>query len=320
MPNNVKFLIIGSGYISKEYLKILHHKKYSCTIVGRGEKNIREIQKDFPSFEYHHGGLKQYLDSHEIKSFTHCLNLVNIEYLYQTTSLLLDHGAKNILLEKPGDVAIKNLKTLSLKAKKHDASICIAYNRRFFDSINTLEKLVKEEGGIQTLHFEFTEWLHRIDLNKFSDEILKKWITANSSHVIDTAFYLIGEPTEIYPIIKGKGSISWHPSGSVFLGAGVSENEIPFTYNSNWKSAGRWSIEVFTNEKRYFLRPMEELYYQNLGEVKINKIELNVPEDSNFKPGLEGVLESFLYQKDSKLIPIDQQIKNIETYNKIGAY
>ena len=36
------------------------------------------------------------------------------------------------------------------------------------------------------------EWVHTINEDDYSNEVLEKWIISNSSHVIDTVFYLIG--------------------------------------------------------------------------------------------------------------------------------
>ena len=55
-------------------------------------------------------------------------------------------------------------------------------------------KIVQQDGGIISVHFEFTEWIHTINPEDYDDESLNKWIIANSSHVIDTVFYLIGNP------------------------------------------------------------------------------------------------------------------------------
>ena len=50
-----------------------------------------------------------------------------------------------------------------------------------------------------------------------------------------------------------------------FCGAGLSKNNIPFSYQANWDAPGRWSLEVLTKYRRYVLRPMEELYCIKLG-------------------------------------------------------
>ena len=81
--------------------------------------------------------------------------------------------------------------------------------------------------------------------------VLNKWVISNSSHVLDTVFYLIGNPETLKCQINGQNKIKWHPSGSIFSGFGISSKNIPFSYQANWNSAGRWSIEVLTKKEDF---------------------------------------------------------------------
>ena len=316
----MKILIIGTGYIAQEYLKVINHLKINCVLVGRGESNINQIKNKFPSHEFHSGGLENYLKQNSIINFTHFINLVNIEYCLPLTQLLLNHGAKNILLEKPGGLNINELSLVNDYGNSVNAKIVIGYNRRFFESVNKLIDLSNEDGGIKNIHFEFTEWVHTINKDDYSSEALDKWIISNSSHVIDTVFYLIGLPKEINTNIYGINNIDWHKSGSIFVGSGISSNHIPFSYNTNWNSAGRWSIEVTTKSRRYYLKPMEELYVQNKGQININEIKLPEEKDKKFKPGMYDLITSFLNNDRLKLLSIEEQLEHIKIYNQIGGY
>ena len=316
----MKILIIGTGYIAQEYLKVLTYLKINCIIVGRGESNLIKIKNKFPNHKYHSGGLENYIKQNSIKQFTHFINLVNIEYCIAITQLLLNHGAKKILLEKPGGLNIYELTSIRDSANNFNADIVIGYNRRFFESINKLIELSNFDGGIENIHFEFTEWVHTINKDDYSSETLDKWIISNSSHVIDTVFYLIGLPKQITTKTLGANKIDWHKSGSIFVGSGISSREIPFSYNTNWNSAGRWAIEVTTNTKRYYLKPMEELYVQNKGQINITEIKLPEDKDKKFKPGMFDLITSFLNNETEKLLSITEQLEHIKIYNQIGAY
>ena len=100
--------------------------------------------------------------------------------------------------------------------------------------------------------------MDRIDFEKDEPEVYQRWGISNSLHVISMVFDLIGLPKEITS--KQSGKTSWHDSGSIFTGNGISENNIPFSYHADWESAGRWGIEIMTKEHAYRLMPLENLY------------------------------------------------------------
>ena len=90
MSDNIKILIVGSGFISNEYLKVISNYKLDCVVVGRGKENILKLQSKFKGIKFYSGGLEKFLQSNSINKFTHFINLVNIEYVFDTTNLLLD--------------------------------------------------------------------------------------------------------------------------------------------------------------------------------------------------------------------------------------
>ena len=64
-------------------------------------------------------------------------------------------------------------------------------------------------------------------MSDYKSIVKDKWLLANSSHVIDTAFYISGFPSEIYkPSLEG--DINWHKSGAGFSGAGITKKVFVF--------------------------------------------------------------------------------------------
>ena len=219
MSNNLKkitkVLIVGSRYMATEYAKVLTGLNIAYEVVGRGISNCKKIEEKF-SVKVHSGGIEQFLSNNILSEYSHIINTVNVNFLNQTTQSLINAGAKKILLEKPGDLTISGLKRISDLSKKNHVEVLIAYNRRFYSSIQNLKKLVKKDGGIIGIHFEFTEWIHTINPEDYDNESLAKWVIANSSHVIDTVFYLIGKPKNMNSNTSGEGQIKWHPNASIF--------------------------------------------------------------------------------------------------------
>lgn len=314
-----EILLIGSGYMAREYLLILANMGCKVTIIGRGEQKIASLKAEFPSFVFHVGGLASFLEGNdELPAFA--INAVNVNHLKDTTLLLIKAGVKNILIEKPGDLTNDGLEKIKKCAEENKATVKIAYNRRFYTAINVLKQEMELDGGATSAHFEFTEWVHTIDPAIYDADTLGKWIIANSSHVIDAAFSIIGAPKELNAYIGGQNTIEWHPSGSIFSGSGLSVKDVPFTYNSNWQSAGRWAIEILTNKRRFYLKPMEKLQVQKKGAIAIEEFEIDDQLDKDFKPGLYLLTESFLSQNNNGLVSIDEQLKMNSYYNQIGNY
>jgi predicted dehydrogenase len=229
-------------------------------------------------------------------------------------------GVKSILLEKPGGLSINGLKEIEDLARENDAQVFIAYNRRFYSSVQKLKEELFIDGGIQSVHFEFTEWLNTIDPLLHDSEVLNKWIIANSSHVIDTVFSLIGVPKELTSFVGGINKISWHSSGSIFVGSGLSENNIPFTYHSNWDGPGRWGIEIITHHRRFYLKPMEILQQQLKNTIQTSELEFDNQIDHDFKAGLYKQTLAFLDLESDNMLNLSDQIRNFAFYYKIGGY
>ena len=115
MTSNSRVLLIGSGFMAREYLKVLASLGNEVIIVGRSEEKIRALKSDYPNFEYFSGGLENFLEQHsDIPEFA--INAASINQLRSTSILLMDAGVKYILLEKPGDLTLSGLNEIKLKS------------------------------------------------------------------------------------------------------------------------------------------------------------------------------------------------------------
>ena len=145
----------------------------------------------------------------------------------------------------------------------------------------------------------------------------ENWFLANSSHVVDLAFYLGGKPKEISTYTAG--GLAWHPSASIFAGAGVSENGALFSYQANWESAGRWSVEILTKEHRLILRPLEKLQVQKRGSVKVDFVEgIDYTLDEKYKPGLYLQTKKFITGNIQQVMNISEHSSVVKHYTSIS--
>jgi predicted dehydrogenase len=314
-----KVLLVGCGFMATAYSKVLANLDCEVIVIGRGEEKIRILEKEYPQFNYNFGGLENFLKKYnELPEFA--INTTNIDQLKHTTCLLLQYGIKNILVEKPGDIYLEGLREIADLGLRTLSNVLIAYNRRFYSSVLELIDQSRLDGGVVSAHFEFTEWIHTIDPIHYNDEALKRWILSNSSHVIDTVFNIIGIPAKLNAIVRGQNNLNWHPSGTIFTGSGISINNIPFTYHSNWESPGRWAIEICTRKRRFYLKPMEKLQQQTIGSVHLNDVELNDNLDIDYKPGVYLQTQNFLTKKFERFQTIHDQVIAMEAYQQIGGY
>lgn len=316
MSDNLNILVVGAGPIAREHVKVIEALGYKSIVIGRGEANIAALHADFPQVEAVSGGLETWLKKNEPPA--HAIVATPIHHLANATRELLKAGCKHILAEKPLTYSQEEARELASLADQQAASVHIAFNRRSYLSVEKARELIASDGGVSSFHFDFTEAVFRIDPANYSDETTKRWGIANSSHVIDTAFYLGGHPRWMENRQYGS-AVHWHPAGSVFTGMGQTEEDIPFTYHANWGCPGKWNIEIMTPERKLLFSPMERLHQQLKGGFKVELVDLDYTRDIDFKPGFFSQVERWLAQ-DAALQSLNNYNLDIRLHNKIFGY
>ncbi|MDF2183720.1 Gfo/Idh/MocA family oxidoreductase [Grimontia hollisae] len=308
--------LIGSGLMSVDYAKVLDAQDCTYQVIGRGSESAKAFTEKTGK-PVICGGLAQHI-SMSSQMADAAIVSVGVAQLYETTKQLIKAGVKKILVEKPGSTTLAEIEELCQLSAKHSVAVYIAYNRRFYSSVQAAKELIQREGGVTSFHFEFTEWSHIIKHLQKPRDVLNKWFLANSTHVTDLAFFLGGKPKNISCYISG--SLEWHDSSSVFSGAGVSTTGALFSYNANWESAGRWSLEVLTKKNKYIFQPVESLKVQKRGELSISDAEVDYKFDMEYKPGLYHQVKSFLDNDENSLCSLCEQAKLMSIYNQMAGY
>jgi predicted dehydrogenase len=302
-----KIWLVGVGLMGIEYSKVLEALNVEYIAIGRNEQNAR-IFEEKTKHKVVVGGLDKFLQSSPDIPDT-AIVAVNVEYLADTAKKLISYGVKNILLEKPGVCCADEITDLIKLADKNNPSVFLAYNRRFYSSVLKAEEIIEADGGVMSFNFEFTEWSHLIEKLEKPKNVFANWFLANSSHVVDLAFFLGGYPKDIKCFTAGE--LSWHKP-AIFSGAGITESNALFSYQANWGAPGRWSVEILTPKHRLYFRPMETLQIQKIGTVSIEPVEINDRLDKEFKPGLFLQTQAFFNKEYSRLCSLKEQFKNIE--------
>jgi len=304
--------IIGSGYMAQEYVKVLIDLEIEFSVLCRTKKSALGIEKLAKNSTIV-GDIKQCVKTNPIPEYI--INAVSIDALFETSMCILNAGCKNVLIEKPGALYLDQLNEMKTYNK---SNVFIGYNRRFYPSVNKLRDLLKEDGPLSSCRFEFTEWPKAVLSNGYSSEILKNWVLANSSHVIDLFIFLCGYPE----VIKSfqNGALNWHKRGAQFSGAGITELGVTFSYHADWNSYGRWGVELMTSNNKYVLQPLEQLKFQKKYSTKTQNIDLQQENNTRFKPGLYQQTRAFLNGDITRICTLSDHIKNTKIYNLIAGY
>ncbi|MDR1658504.1 MAG: Gfo/Idh/MocA family oxidoreductase [Deltaproteobacteria bacterium] len=316
MKTTKRILLVGTGNIAKDYAKILLSLGEPFIAVGRGESNCSKFNR-VTGCESIPGGILAYLANHD-DSFERAIVATPAETLWQVTKVVLECGISEILLEKPGGLNRAELAAMETMAQKMNARIAIAYNRRFYSSVIKAAELIEADGGVKSFNFEFTEWEHIVVKANLPAKTLANWLLCNSTHVIDLAFHLGGQP-ETWKAFATR-NCSWCPGYANYGGAGISNSGASFSYQANWMAPGRWGVEWLTDHHRLILRPLEQLHIQKKVSVAVEKMELDDDDDIRFKPGLYKQLKAFLYGEGAfRLKRLSEQVDDLAVYERIAG-
>lgn len=299
-----------------EYYKVLRAQGMNPVVIGRGGQRA-ELFKEQTGCDVIVGGVEKALtEIKEIPQFA--IVAVGTDSLSSVTVNLIRAGIQNVLVEKPAGLSRDEIEAINNESKKYSSNVFVAYNRRFYASVEKAKSIIDDDGGVTSLIFEFTEWSNKIVKIDHPISCKENFLLANSTHVIDLAFYFAGHPAEISSYVRG--GLSWHKNGSIYAGAGYTDRGVVFSYSANWEAPGRWSVEVLTKKHRLYLRPMEKLSVQIIDSVKIDEVELDDKLDTEYKPGIYNEVNAFLHdQKDERLVSINEHTENLKWYEKIAG-
>ncbi len=306
--------LIGTGPMAIEYYKVLTDLDLTVKIIGRGEKSAIKFKKE-TGVDVFIGGLSEFLLTNP-QLPEKAIVAVGVEQLCQCSIDLINAGVKDILVEKPGGLNYQQIVYLSQYANERSAEIYLGYNRRFYASVLKAQEIIQNDGGLTSFNFEFTEWSHKIKDIPKAEGVKEQWLIANSSHVIDLAFYLGGLPNEISCYSAGQGEIDWHPQAARYSGAGVTKNGVLFNYQANWNAPGRWRLEFLTHKHRLYFAPLEKLQIQDLGSIVVKDVSgIDYTLDEKYKPGLFLEVQFFIKGMKS-LKTLKEQIYEFSKYLK----
>lgn len=311
----MKIWLVGAGPMAGFHAEVLRDLDHEVTIIATSATRAAPMAEKF-GMKFSDQGLSGALD--QMGPPDAAVVALPVDMLAQAALELLNGGVKKILLEKPGGLNENELANVSDLAREKCADVYIAYNRRFLSSTIEAKKRIAAAGGALSVAFEFCENSPRIEELPTPANIKAKWLIANSTHVIDMAFYMCGFPIDLQT--KTVGALSWHPSGAYFSGQGETDQQTAFSYNADWRGPGRWGIEIVLPEERLVLRPIEQLQVMPKGKFQTEVVEVDDELDTRYKPGLYLQMQAFLTDGAGLVTAQDQCDAIANVYNKIANY
>lgn len=178
--------------------------------------------------------------------------------LVRAAERLSELGFRRLLIEKPVSLEADEIERLAGALEQRGVQAWCAFNRVAYPSFHEVRARIADEGGATSCVYTLTERIKPDWPQRFPAEELARWGIANSLHVVSMAHGLIGWPSRWNG--SRAGAIPWHPTGVVFVGSGMSERGVPFAYQADWGSTGRWSVEAHTRVSSYRLCPLEQVF------------------------------------------------------------
>ncbi len=284
----LKLGVIGSGEISKYHIEAMRASNFSLEAIS-GSLNSETAKKLSKIYNFK----KYYASSRELainssKNLDVLLICCNTKNIVKYVKLA---GKKiKILCEKPVSYNLKELKKIQISFP----NVRVAYNRRFYESVNFLKKKLKDE---------FLNHVTNIELPEKILKSKKKYesILGNSVHIFDLMNYLFENPKMLNitnKLNKNKFFKNFHF---------ISKKNNVVNLLCNWNSSSNFKIEVFFSGGKYLLKPIEVLSIfkgMNVIEPSMNvPIRTYVPtkifqtkfekKKLKFKPGFKLQAENF---------------------------
>jgi len=275
----MKAILIGFGDIAERHLDVL--KAHKCNVIGILTKNYDKALIKSKKF-----GIPNIYTSFQDVINTECDFLMNLTSADKIASTMMEliPSRKPIFTEKPVGFNTKEIEQLLEQNNKFNCPIMVGTNRRFYSIFHkALEFLNENDKSINAIKIDAPERFESINAAKFNDTIRKNWMFANSIHSVDLIRFFGGD-------VKSVKSES-NPDDFKFHAEGVCENNIEFSYSSNWNEVKTWNITILADEIKIIFEPLEK------GKIITNhdEIELNPSkEDLEFKPGFFSQLSHFL--------------------------
>lgn len=282
----VRVAVLGAGKIAPEHLKVLRAFD-DVAIVGisnRGNSDLTPLAEEY-EIEQTFSNWTQMLDTVQPDAV-----LILVSH-FVTVEVAADCIRRGIpaLIEKPVGFSSAETAQLADLAAQHGTLNMVAVNRRYYSTINAALRAVRVRGPLLGVQVEAPEAIRRIRQNsRHGDELLDRWLIANSIHAIDLFRHIGGEVAELHTLTH-----AWRePHADSFSSTMRFENGALGTFIAHWQSTPGWRLSIYGDGVKAVLEPFEAgaLHYPG-GKVQTIKPD---PVDIDYKPGFYRQARAFI--------------------------
>jgi len=184
-----------------------------------------------------------------------------------------------LLLEKPPGLVPEETEEIAAAAARRTRDVRVALNRQWIASTQGAIVGLREHDGPRFVKVQDQQSIAQAAAIGHPPEVVRNWMFANSIHLVDYFRYLArGQVRRVDHLQPWKGERT-----EVLLA------RLEFTsgdiglYEAVWHAPGPWAVTVTVPQRRWELRPLEQLTTQALGERPVAAAP--AAWDAEFKPG-----------------------------------
>jgi hypothetical protein len=305
----VKFAFIGCGKIAHCHADVIRHLGHTIEVVVArpGSANIDDFAEKYAVAKKIYGveGFLEYCGKADVDCILVCTPWNVTEGVLRR---LLSLGMP-IMSEKPAVLSSTGLKYL--KEKYEVGNLFVAYNRRFYDFVPSLKKLMDSETCVcaDVLSAEPCEMIMKTQGEKICEYMLYFY----TSHIIDLMYYLFGDVDiqKVVSIERGKKK-SW------VCELYSAKRKCPIQMKILMDCPQNSYFKIFFEEKVVEMCPFEKMVVYNSIERRENQgratyvptAEMERHTEDTFKPGflnqMNYFIENFVFERNLSLEHIEQ--------------
>ena len=184
-----------------------------------------------------------------------------------------------VLMEKPPGYNLADALDIQRAAEERHCHVLVALNRRFLAATLRAKTELAETSAPRFIKVQDQQSQSAARAAGQPVEVVRNYMYANSIHTIDyLRIFGRGKITSVEPILR------WDPEhpGAVVCRIRYDSGDVGL-YEGIWHAPGPWAVTVTVPEKRWEMRPLEQLTRQELGHPP-ERTDVSVW-DTNFKPG-----------------------------------
>lgn len=185
-----------------------------------------------------------------------------------------------VLIEKPPGYNLSDSEDIHQAAAAKKRRVFVALNRRFNSSTRIVLSELAEFAGPRFISVNDQQDIEEAAWDDVDPRVQMNLMYANSIHVIDyLSLFGRGEITSVTPVRRWNARAPQTVVAHIEFSSGDAG-----LYTGLWNGPGPWSVAVNTPGRRWEMRPLEQLAFQNRGERRVQPVE-TARWDMDFKPG-----------------------------------